>query len=62
MIVEKLVELILLQHIFYDYNVDKEYSDFLEDNYDVDKMRERYLTLGKEFLQQYALNKTEKSE
>ena len=61
MIVEKLVELILLHHIFYDYNVDKEYSDFLEDNYDVDKMRERYLTLGKEFLQQYALNKTEKS-
>lgn len=62
MIVEKLVELILLQHIFYDYSVDKEYSDFLEDNYDVDKMQERYLTLGKEFLQQYALNKTEKSE
>ena len=59
---EKLVELILLQAIFTDYNLDKEYRDFLDNNYDVNKMQERYLALGKEYLQQYALNKTEKSD
>ena len=62
MITEKIVELLLLQFIFTDYNADKEYRYYLENNYDVDKLQERYLALGKEYLQQYALNKTEKSE
>ena len=62
MIIEKIVELLLLQFIFTDYNADKEYRYYLENNYDVDKLQERYLALGKEYLQQYALNKTEKSE
>ena len=62
MITEKIVELLLLQFIFTDYKAEKEYRYYLENNYDVDKLQERYLALGKEYLQQYALNKTEKSE
>ena len=59
---EELIELLILQTIFNSYSIDNEYADFLEKNYDINKMQERYLTLGKEFLKPYALNKTEKSE
>ena len=62
MIVEKMLELLLLQEILYDYNVDEFYKEFLDDNYDVEKINSRYLELGKEFLNDYALNNTEKSE
>ena len=36
MITEKIVELLLLQFIFTDYNADKEYRYYLENNYDVE--------------------------
>ena len=62
MIVEKMLELILLQEIFYSFNNDMEYNEFLSKNYDLEKINNRYLELGKEFLNEYALNKTEKSE
>ena len=62
MIVEKMLELILLQEIFYSFNNDMEYNEFLSKNYDIEKINNRYLELGKEFLNEYALNKTEKSE
>ena len=54
MIVEKLLELIVLKDLLRDYTKDKEYN--------VQKMQNRFLELGKEFLNEYALNKTEKSE
>lgn len=57
-----MLELLLLQEIFYVYNNDIEYNEFLSKHYDVEKINERYLELGKEFLNEYALNKTEKSE
>ena len=57
-----MLELLLLQEILYDYNVDEFYKEFLDDNYDVEKINSRYLELGKEFLNDYALNNTEKSE
>ena len=62
MIVEKMLELILLQEVFYSYNNDMGYNEFLRKNYNIEKMNNRYLELGKEFLNPYALNKTEKSE
>ena len=62
MIVEKLLELIVLKDLLRDYTKDKVYADFLDKEYNVQKMQNRFLELGKEFLNEYALNKTEKSE
>ena len=62
MIVEKLLELIVLKDLLRDYTKDKEYADFLDKEYNVQKIQNRFLELGKEFLNEYALNKTEKSE
>ena len=62
MIVEKLLELIVLKDLLRDYTKDKEYADFLDKEYNVQKMENRFLELGEEFLNEYALNKTEKSE
>ena len=62
MIVEKLLELIILKDVLKDYTKDEEYANFLDKEYNVQKMENRFLELGKEFLNNYALNKTEKSE
>lgn len=62
MIIEKLLELIVLKDLLRDYAKDKEYANFLDKEYNVQKMKNRFLELGKEFLNEYALNKTEKSE
>ena len=62
MIPEKMLELLLLQEIFYSFNNDIEYNEFLSKHYNIEKINERYLELGKEFLNDYALNKTEKSD
>lgn len=62
MIPERMLELVLLQEIFYVYNNDIEYNQFLSKHYNVEKINERYLELGKEFLNEYALDKTEKSD
>ena len=62
MIVERLLELIILKDILKDYTKDEEYANFLDKKYNVQKMENRFLELGKEFLNPYALNKTEKSE
>ena len=62
MITEKLLELIVLKDLLRDYNKDKEYANFLDEEYNVQKMENRFLELGEEFLNEYALNKTEKSE
>jgi hypothetical protein len=62
MTIEKLLELIVLKDVLRDYAKDKEYADFLDEEYDVQKIENRFLELGKEFLNEYALNKTEKSE
>ena len=62
MITEKLLELIILKDLLRDYAKDKEYANFLDTEYNVQKMENRFLELGKEFLNEYALNKTEKSE
>ena len=60
MTVERMLELILLQEVFYSFNNDIEYNEFLSNNYNIKKINKRYLELGKEFLKPYALDKTEK--
>lgn len=57
-----LLELLLLGKILKDYNIDSEYQEFLDENYDVEKISTRYIELGKSFLKEYALDNTEKSE
>lgn len=62
MIPEKMLELLILIQISKDYNDDPYYSKYLDANYNVTKLGDRYRELQSEFLTKYALNKTEKSE
>ena len=43
------------------YNNDK-FSKYIEEHYDIEKFNKRYVELLDNFLNQYALNKTEKSD
>ncbi|MBO6243918.1 MAG: hypothetical protein J6O41_05065 [Clostridia bacterium] len=40
----------------------KEFADYLDEYYDVDRFNARYIELLDDFLNPYALNKTEKSD
>ena len=62
MITNKMLELLILTQICIDYNNDDIYAEYLDKHYDMQKLGDRYDELGKEFLNEYALNKTEKSE
>jgi len=57
-----MLELLLLCKVLEDYDKDDVYREFIRKNYDSYKIQNRYTELGKEFLNEYALNKTEKSE
>ena len=62
MIPEKMLELLILSLISTDYHESTIYAAYLDENYNVDKLLNRYNELGKEFLTPYALTKTEKSD
>lgn len=62
MTVERMLELLVLTKVCDDYQKDKLYSTFLDNNYDIKKLGDRYNELGREFLNDYALDKTEKSD
>ena len=62
MTTKDMLELLILIQICDDYNNDSLYSSYLDVNYDMQKLRDKYFKLGIEFLNEYALNKTEKSE
>ena len=57
-----MLELSILHEISKDYYESEEYRYFLDTNYDTKKLKDRCYELGKEFLNDYALNKTEKSD
>lgn len=57
-----MLELLVLTKVCDDYQKDKLYSTFLDNNYDMKKLGDRYIKLGREFLNDYALDKTEKSD
>ena len=62
MIPERMLELLILKEVIEDYDKDFEYRNFLNNNFDFKKLNNRYLELGREFLTDYALNNTEKSD
>ena len=62
MILERPLELLILKGILKDYDKHLTYKEYLDESYDVSKIVNRYVELGKEFLNDYALNKTEKSD
>ena len=62
MTVERKLELLIFQEIFKSYAKFSDYRTFLDENYNVSKMKNRCLELGKEFLNDYAIDKTEKSD
>lgn len=59
---KELLELLILKSIVDDYYDDEKYKKFLDKHYDVRKMFKRFQKLGNLFLNEYALNKSEKSE
>jgi len=59
---ERMLELLILIRICDDYWKDDNYATYLDKHYDMQKLGDRYDELGKEFLNDYALNKTEKSD
>lgn len=56
---EEFIILLLLENNAYN-NI--QFSDYLKDKYDISKFNKRYMELLDDFLKEYALNKTEKSE
>jgi len=62
MATKDMLELLILTQICDDYWKDVAYATHLDRYYDMKKLGDRYDKLGKEFLDEYALNKTEKSD
>ena len=62
MIIEKMVELLILKDIVNSYYDDRTYQVFIDNVYNFSKIKNRYLELGQEFLNDYALDNTEKSD
>ena len=56
---EEFIILLLLENSAYN-NI--QFSDYLKDRYDLSKLYKRYKELLDNFLKEYALNKTEKSD
>ena len=63
MTIERMLKLCILQLLKREFlEEDTEFTDFLKENYNLDKIDDDYIPLMMEFLTDYALNKTEKSE
>jgi hypothetical protein len=62
MINERKLNLLILREILSDYREYEEYRIFIDENYDISRIKSDYLDLGIEFLNKYAIDKTEKSE
>lgn len=62
MINERKLNLLILKELLSDYREYEEYRNFIDENYDISRIKSDYLDLGIEFLNKYAIDKTEKSE
>ena len=62
MTVERKLELLILKELLEDYHEYSEYKLYLDEYFNVSKIKDRYMELGKEFLNDYAIDKTEKSD
>ena len=56
---EEFIILLLLENNCYN-NI--QFSDYIKNNYDIEKFNKRYAILLDKFFNDYALNKTEKSD
>ena len=56
---EELILLLLLERLG---ETNKDFNEFIKENYNVSDINTRYINLLDKFLQPYALNKTEKSD
>ena len=59
---EEKLEFIIMLHIEKLAMVNEDFAEHLDVNYDVNKFNKRYRRLLDKFLNDYALNKTEKSD
>ena len=62
MTVERKLELLVLKELLKDYHEYSEYKLYLDEYFNVSKIKDRYMELGKEFINDYAIDKTEKSD
>jgi len=62
MIHERMCEFSIMLHLEQLAKTNKEFADYLDEYYDVDRFNARYIELLDDFLNPYALNKTEKSD
>ena len=62
MVIERMNEFILMLNIERLASKNKDFYKYLEKYYDLDKFNDRYKELLDEFLNDYALNNTEKSD
>lgn len=62
MIQERKCEFSIMLHLERLASVNREFAEHLHNNYDMDKFNKRYRELLDEFLNDYALNNTEKSD
>lgn len=59
---EEKLEFIIMLHIEKLAITKESFAEHLDNNYDINKFNKRYRKLLDEFLNDYALNKTEKSD
>lgn len=59
---ERKCEFSIMLHLERLANANIKFAEHLHDNYDMDKFNKKYRELLDEFLNDYALNKTEKSD
>ena len=62
MTLERMLRLVILQIIKAEYFINDNFAEWLKSSYNLEKIDEEYIPLLKEFLNDYALNKTEKSD
>ena len=56
---EEFIIMLLIENNCYN-NI--QFSDYIKEHYNIDKFNNRYIELLDDFFNEYALNKTEKSE
>lgn len=62
MIEYNLIKLLLLHHLSTTYKTNHAFRDYINEFYDSKKINDTYIDLLENFLNEYALSNTEKSE
>lgn len=59
---EKMIKYLLLKITVVGYDTDSNYKEYIDNKFNIDKMREDLDSLNEEFLNEYALNNTSKED